>query len=77
MNTKLSVTFMFDNGATQHTNMSLEAYEYFIDEENVPKKFTRSKWKRITTTKRLEHYLSEIMEDLGAIDVSYKIMKTV
>lgn len=77
MDAKLSVTFIFDNGAKQHTNMSLEAYEYFIDEENVPRKTTKSLWKRITTTKRLEHYLSEIMEDLGAVDCSYKIMKTV
>lgn len=77
METKISVTFIFDNGCTQHLNMTLDAYNYFISEENVPRKTTKSLWKRITTTKRLEHYLSEIMEDLGAVDVSYKIMKTV
>ena len=76
MDSKLSVTFIFDNGATQHTNMSLEAYNNFIDEENGPHWYTKSQWKRLAPVKRLEHYLSQIMEDLGAVDCSYKIMKT-
>lgn len=76
MDSKLSVTFMYDNGAKQHINMSLEAFENFTNEEIVPRKYTRSQWKKLAPVKRIEHYLSEIMEDLGANDVSYRIMKT-
>lgn len=77
MDSKLSVTFIFENGTTQHTNMSLEAFEHFTDEEEVPRKYTRSQWKKMAPVKRIEHYLYQIMQDLGAIDISYKIMKTV
>lgn len=76
MDSKLSVTFIFDNGATQHTNMSLEAFNHFTNEEEVPKKYTRSQWKKLAPVKRIEHYLYEIMSDIGANDVSYRIMKT-
>lgn len=76
MDAKLNVTFIFDNGATQHTNMSLEAYNNFTDEENGPRWYTRTQWKKLPPVKRIEHYLKQIMDDLGAVDCSYKIMKT-
>jgi hypothetical protein len=76
MDSKLNVTFYFENGASQHTNMSLDAFNHFTNEEEVPRKYTRSQWKKLPPVKRIEHYLSEIMDDLGAVDCSYKIMKT-
>lgn len=76
MDSKLNVTFYFDSGATQHINMSLDAFNYFTNEEEVPRKYTRSQWKRLAPVKRIEHYLSEIMDDLRANDVSYRIMQT-
>lgn len=76
MDSKLNVTFYFENGASQHINMSLDAFNHFTNEEEVPRKYTRSQWKKLAPVKRIEHYLSEIMDDLGCVDVSYRIMKT-
>lgn len=76
MDGKLSVTFIFENGATQHLNMSIDAFDHFTNEEEVPRKYTRSQWKKLAPVKRIEHYLAEIMDDLGCVDVSYKIMKS-
>lgn len=76
MDDKLSVTFRFNNGATQHLNMSLDAFNHFTNEDEVPKQYTRNQWKKLAPVKRIEHYLSQIMNDLGANDVSYRIMKT-
>ena len=76
MDEKLSVTFIFKGNATQHVSMNLDAFNFFTDEEEVPRKYTRSQWKKMAPVKRIEHHLSEIMHDLGASDVSYKIMKT-
>ena len=76
MDSKLNVTFIFDNGAKQHVNMSLDAFEYFTDEEIVPRKYTRSQWKKLALVKKIEHYLDEIKQDIGADDISYRIMQT-
>ncbi len=76
MDSKLSVTFIFENGTKQHLNMSLDTFEHFTNENEVPKKYTKNQWKKQPIVKRIEHYLSEIMHDLNAKDVSYKIMQT-
>lgn len=76
MDEKISVTFIFKSGATQHISMTQEAFDFFTDPNEVPRTYTRSKWEKLAPVKRIEHYLSEIMNDLRAIDVSYKIMKS-
>ena len=76
MDEKLSVTFMFEGGATQHVSMTQEAFDFFTNPNEVPRTYTRSKWEKLAPVKRIEHHLSEIMNDLRASDVSYKIMKS-
>ena len=76
MDAKLSVTYFFENGATQHINMSQVAYDYMTSDNEVPRRVTPSAWRKMPLVKKLEHHLSLLKEDLHAVDVSYKIMKS-
>lgn len=76
MDSKISTTFIFENGVTQHINMSQEAYNYMTSDNEVPRRMTPSMWKKMPLVKKLEHHLSLLKEDLHAVDVSYKIMKS-
>ena len=76
MDSKISVTYFFENGATQHVNMSQEAYNYMTSNDEIPRKMSPSMWKKMPLVKKLEHHLSLLKEDLHAVDVSYKFMKS-
>lgn len=59
--------------ASQHINMSVEAYEYMISGE-CPSWFKPNIWATMTTTQRLEAHLQRTCEHVGGKSFTYEVL---
>lgn len=60
--------------AGQSLNLSMDAYEYMIGEE-APYFVKPKDWKRLTKKQRLEAHLKRIVEGLGGVSFTYRVLE--
>lgn len=60
--------------ATQHINMSIDAYNYFISNE-CPSWAKAKNWYSMSKTQRLEMHLQRTVEHFGGTNYTYQILE--
>lgn len=57
----------------QTINMSQEAYNNFISNDNCPSWISKGDWKRMSKRARLEEHMRHTCEAFGGVSYSYKV----
>lgn len=60
--------------ASQTINLTKEAYDYMTDRNSCPEWSKAPRWVNMNKKERLELHLKNIMEQLGGVSFSYKVL---